>query len=538
MLLSFIIPALPDLPARGKEFTITSTPGETGKGVKWKSPGKKGKKRFSKYSILILLFLFSYNVYSQIDCNVPLPPVLTLVSVQPETGKTDFTWTLSPSSDIAAYIIYTYKDGVGMPIDTLWDPGATSYTLASTATKYFSVSYVIAAHRIPSCTSPLSNNLNTIFCSSEIDTCNNVINIKWNSYPESPRQVLEYKIYVSLNDGPLSEMYSVDNKTTNFAISDFTTDSQYSFVVKAILEGGSVSSSNKTPSLSTKMQRPPVWINADYATVNSDNKISVAFSFDPGSEMTHFKLERKTGPSGIFTEIAQPVSSNNSVLYTDNQANVNIINYYRLSAINGCNNPVTVSNISSNLVLSVERSGKDLNLSWNSYKYWLGIVSSYQLFINTGKGFEEKVLMQPADTTRILSYQELMYEVTGDKVCFYINATEASNPYGINGFSHSSIVCSIPTESITVPNIFTPNNDLVNDLFKPVLSFTPLDYHLVISDRKGNILFETRDYNSPWDGSQYGNPHPQDVCLWFLKITTPSGKSISKTGTVTIMRSR
>jgi len=392
--------------------------------------------------------------------------------------------------------------------------------------------------RLPRCTSKLSNALNTIFCSSEIETCNKVINLKWNRYPDYPDSVLEYKIYVSVNGSPLSEMYSVDNKTTNYTISEFVTDAQYSFAVKAILEGGSVSSSNKTPSLSTKMQRPPLWINADYATVNSENKISLSFSIDPLSEITHFMLERKSGPSGIFKEIAQPVSVDNSVSFTDNQADVNIINYYRLSAINNCNNPVTVSNISSNLVLSLERSGNELNLSWNSYKEWLGIVSSYRLFVNTGQGFIEKVLLQPSDTAFTLGYQELMYEVTGDKVCFYISVTEASNPYGITGLSNSSIVCTIPTEIITVPNIFTPNNDLVNDFFKPVLSFTPLDYHLVISDRKGNILFETRDYNAAWDGSQNGNPHPQDVCLWFLKTTTPSGKSISKTGTITIMHSR
>jgi gliding motility-associated-like protein len=79
---------------------------------------------------------------------------------------------------------------------------------------------------------------------------------------------------------------------------------------------------------------------------------------------------------------------------------------------------------------------------------------------------------------------------------------------------------------------------LVNDFFRPVLSFTPLDYNLIISDRQGNILFETRDHNATWDGSQNGNPHPQGVFLWFLKVKTPSGKSISKTGTLTLINSR
>jgi gliding motility-associated-like protein len=131
-----------------------------------------------------------------------------------------------------------------------------------------------------------------------------------------------------------------------------------------------------------------------------------------------------------------------------------------------------------------------------------------------------------------------MYEVSGNEVCFYINASETSNPHGISGESISSKTCTAPTEIITVPNVFTPNNDLHNDRFRPVLSFTPPEYHLIISDRQSNVLFETKDYLAEWDGSQNGNPQPQGVYLWFLKLTTPSGKNITRTGTITIIRSR
>ncbi len=113
--------------------------------------------------ILILSGFCSYSAHSQINCTVPLPPVLTSVSVQPETGRTEFTWILSESTDIAAYIIYAYEGSDGYAIDTVWDPAATSRTISNTAPKYSSVSYVVAAHRLsavpglPGCTSPLSN---------------------------------------------------------------------------------------------------------------------------------------------------------------------------------------------------------------------------------------------------------------------------------------------------------------------------------------------------------------------------------------------
>jgi gliding motility-associated-like protein len=500
--------------------------------------------KWYSYIFPAFLCIYSYNGYSQKNCTTPASPILTSVSVQPETGKTDFTWALSSSAGVAAYIIYSYKEPDGLPIDTIWNPVATSFTITSTATKYFSVSYVMTAYvpilsAVPDsgCVSPLSNVISSIFCTSQLDTCSKKISVTWNRYADYPKHVTEYKILVSKNGGPMSETYTVSNSADNFLISDFETDSQYCFVVSAVLNDGTVSNSNKS-CLVSRMQRPPGWINADYATINTDNKVSLSFSIDPLSEIFRFSLERKSGPNGTYREIAQPLSNNGIIQYIDNKADIDTVNYYRLSAVNSCHNRVTVSNPASNMVLSLENKGSDLILSWNSYRKWLGTVSSYTILVNTGKGFVEKATVTGADTVFKFGYKEIMYEVSGGEVCFYINASETLNPYGIAGHSSSARLCTEATEIITVPNVFTPDNDLVNDLFRPVLSFAPVDYHLIIRNRRGQVLFETRDFKQEWDGTYNGNLQPQDVYLWFLRLTTPSGKSISKSGTVTIYRSR
>lgn len=495
------------------------------------------------YIIALSIGFRSIIANSQTGCTVPLPPVLTSVSVQPETGKTDLNWSLSPSTGIAAYIVYTYKEPDGLPVDTIWNPSATAYTLTSTGTKYFSISYVVAAYRLSTvageegCPSPLSNVLTTIFCSSDIDTCNRRITVNWNKYNDYPKTVKEYKVLVSMNGSPLSEMYTASRNAESFIITDFITDAQYCLAVKAVFEDGSFSTSNKS-CLSTRMQRPPDWINADYATVNEDNKISLSFTIDADSEIKSYSLGRRTGLTGAFQEIAKPVSGNNRILFTDTEARTDELNYYRLSAINSCNVPVTVSNLCSNIVLDMERNGDDLILSWNSYKKWLGTISDYKLFINTGNGFSLKTTLSVSDTLIKSAYNEIMYEVSSGDVCFYVKAFEASNPHGITGESRSSEICTIPTEIITVPNVFTPDGDLLNDNFKPVLSFTPKDYHLIINNKNGRVLFETRDYLEEWDGTHNGNPQLQGVNLWFLKFTTPSGRTESRTGTVTIVRNK
>jgi len=491
--------------------------------------------------ILVLLSICSYSALSQINCTVPLPPVLTSVSVQPETGKTEFTWILSESSDIAAYIIYSYKGGDGQAIDTVWDPTATSRIISNTAPKYSSVSYVVAAHRLsvvpglPGCTSALSNVLSTVFCEAVLDTCNKKINISWNSYPSEPKAVSNYSVMISVNGSDFTEEALTGPDITDYTLNNFITDANYCFYIRADLEGASFTTSNKACTL-TSMQRPPEWINADYATVNSEAMIMLSFSIDPESEIEHFLLERKTDRAGTFGPVTRLESANGSVLYTDSEAENNIINYYRLSAINSCNNPVTTSNIASNIVLSMTRNGNELNLSWNSYMEWMGVVSEYRLFVDTGNGFEEKALIEAGDTLFTLDYRDIMYDVSGSDICMYVTASENSNPHAITGHSRSSAVCLNPIEVITVPNIFTPNNDQVNDLFKPVLSFIPTGYHLIVSDHHGSVLFETHDFNESWDGFKKGNPQPDGICLWFLKVKTPSGKSLSRTGTVTILK--
>jgi gliding motility-associated-like protein len=488
---------------------------------------------------IIVLFSWSGKAFSQANCitDPPLPPLLTSVSVEPETGNTLFTWNPSPSTGIVAYILYSYKNGDGIALDTIKDPAATGYTLVSTATKYFSVSYVVAAMRLPRCTSILSNALKSIFEDVSIDTCNKKIAVSWNKYLSNPLKVNGYTVLMSVNNGSYAETANLSATDSSYTLGNFTINAEYCFVLRANLEGGKFSYSNKK-CISTKMQRPPSWINADQATINSAGKISLSFTIDPQSQITHFSLERRRGMTGVFREVARPSSLNGTVQYTDNQASTDSVNYYRLSAVNSCNLPVITSNLSSNIVLSLEKSGNDIHLDWNPYKSWLGSISSYKIFINTGNGFSEKTEIPSSDTSYAIGYQQLMYDVTGKEVCFYISASEVSNPHGISGESRSAQICTNPEENITVPNLFTPNNDLKNDLFRPVLTFTPDDYHLIISDRRGNVVFETRDWLKEWDGTQKGDPQPEGVYLWLLKLTTPSGKSIARTGTITILRSK
>ncbi|TFG44414.1 MAG: hypothetical protein E4H43_00370, partial [Bacteroidia bacterium] len=400
-----------------------------------------------------------------------MPPELTYVSVLPGTTTTLLNWTLSPSSGIAAYIVYFYEIRLGNPgffaIDTIWDPSATSYS--DTRTQYKSFQYRIAAFRSPKCASELSNILSTIFAEASSDSCKKKINISWNKYiPPSPQIVTKYTILISVNGSAFSEIGSVSPDTTSFMVSDFTIDAGYCFRVVANLNGGTNSSSGSS-CLTAKMQTPPDWINADYATMAEKGGIFLSFSVDPDSEIDLFSLERREGYSGSFSQIAQiPGPDSEKVIYTDNTVKQDAVYFYRLSAVNSCNIRVISSNIASNIDIKAQAIGNDIILLWNRYREWNGSVASYRIFMDMGNGFAEKDMTAPSDTTYSIFIPDVMYKLVQGKVCFYISASEGGNPYGITGESVSDTACLSIGEKVTVPNIFTPDGDGKNDYFKPV----------------------------------------------------------------------
>jgi gliding motility-associated-like protein len=90
-----------------------------------------------------------------------------------------------------------------------------------------------------------------------------------------------------------------------------------------------------------------------------------------------------------------------------------------------------------------------------------------------------------------------------------------------------------------IPNAFTNNGDGINDLFKPV-NFCPLDnYRLTIFNRWGQIIFETENPDTAWDGFYKGNRAQQGVYAYIIEYDyTFEGGSINEVekGTVLMMR--
>ena len=78
--------------------------------------------------------------------------------------------------------------------------------------------------------------------------------------------------------------------------------------------------------------------------------------------------------------------------------------------------------------------------------------------------------------------------------------------------------------NLVIPNVFTPNFDSINDVFKPITDeITELSFS--IFNRWGNLIFETEKVNGFWDGrTTSGEPCNDGVYFCVLTARGIDGK--------------
>lgn len=109
---------------------------------------------------------------------------------------------------------------------------------------------------------------------------------------------------------------------------------------------------------------------------------------------------------------------------------------------------------------------------------------------------------------------------------------------------HSPSASSVPSQSIScddhsfsVPNAFSPNGDNNNDQFC-LQGWTPcvLKFRVVIFNRWGEQVFESKDPDFCWDGTFRGAKLDADVYMYAMAGSSIDGKVVEKKGNITLLR--
>lgn len=88
------------------------------------------------------------------------------------------------------------------------------------------------------------------------------------------------------------------------------------------------------------------------------------------------------------------------------------------------------------------------------------------------------------------------------------------------------------------PNTFTPDGDEFNQTWKiEVAGIDIYDFELIIFNRWGEIVWETRDPSVGWDGTYNGRPIQDGTYAWIARVSVPNNDDkIEYNGTINLIR--
>ena len=113
---------------------------------------------------------------------------------------------------------------------------------------------------------------------------------------------------------------------------------------------------------------------------------------------------------------------------------------------------------------------------------------------------------------------------------------QATTVQGCTGTDSLTVFVYKTLPDVYIPTAFTPNGDGLNDIFKPVLAGIKQLAYFRVFDRRGQLLYETKQAGKGWDGTLSGMPQPPGTYVYAARAVDYLGKVLDKKGTVVLIR--
>lgn len=110
---------------------------------------------------------------------------------------------------------------------------------------------------------------------------------------------------------------------------------------------------------------------------------------------------------------------------------------------------------------------------------------------------------------------------------------------GNNGCSGKDSILVSPKDCLQgfyIPNAFTPNNDGLNDQYKPLLFGPVVYYDFRIYNRWGELVFQSNDPRKGWNGSVRQSQKDSHVYTWYCHYQLMGKPAELRKGTVVLIR--
>lgn len=167
--------------------------------------------------------------------------------------------------------------------------------------------------------------------------------------------------------------------------------------------------------------------------------------------------------------------------------------------------------------------GKVKNSDWNftNYKNYLSWniplescgedIAKYKLYYTPSNGGTYNLIDSSFTKNDTSFVHDLSSNPTGIAGCYKITAVDFAGNETINATNF----CIDNCPNYELPNVFTPNGDGANELFKPFPYRFVAKVNFKVQDRWGNIVFETQNPDILWDGTDSKSGKPLSEGVYF-----------------------
>lgn len=152
------------------------------------------------------------------------------------------------------------------------------------------------------------------------------------------------------------------------------------------------------------------------------------------------------------------------------------------------------------------------------------ICGNIQLMLHAGTGFRSYTWQDNSTDSNYVVSAPGKYYVDVTNACDVMSADTVYIGYTDD---------CLPVFSI--PNVFTPNNDGLNDIYRPIMHGPVRQYEFRVYNRRGMLVFHSTKPGEGWDGNFSGTPQPVDGYLWYCRFSI-NGQAYFKKGSLVLVR--
>jgi gliding motility-associated-like protein len=250
------------------------------------------------------------------------------------------------------------------------------------------------------------------------------------------------------------------------------------------------------------------WLNNQYV-IYRQNKTTLEFD--------------SIGITNSELYIDQNLANNQEVCYKVKSYGFRELNGVRFNNLNwshvACTTPIDTTPPCAPALIVSSLCDSSVNIiNWNNPNLsCANDVVAYKLYYKNDIRAEMELLAEIGDAA-ITSYRHVSNETLA--ACYHITAVDS---FG-NVSTPSPLVCIDSCAGYELPNVFTPNNDGYNDVFK---SYNPNSYvkkvDMKIFNRWGKLVFKTENADINWDGRDQDSKNfvPTGIYYYICDVFEP-----------------